>query len=217
MSTTPSSYSIIDQHGRCGTADPAAFAAAQTGDAAIVEVTTSEGKVLDIPRRHLKPQPDGSYRFAGSFDEFDEGTPAGAARAGDTHHLTLGRETLRVQRETHETARVRVSTEVHEDEVIVREPTFDETAEVERVPIDRVVEGPVDVRCEGDVTIIPILEERLVVQKQLVLKEELHVRTRRIQQVDEQRVLLRRTEASVEREALSPDAPADERPPSDSP
>lgn len=35
-----------------------------------------------------------------------------------------------------------------------------------------------EIRTEGDVTIVPVLEEVLVVEKRLVLKEELHIRRR---------------------------------------
>ena len=58
----------------------------------------------------------------------------------------------------------------------MRETLTEETVEVTRVPVDRRVEKPPEVRIENGVTIVPILEERLVVDKQLFLKEELHIR-----------------------------------------
>ena len=48
---------------------------------------------------------------------------------------------------------------------------------VERVPVDRPVEAMPVVREEDGVLIVPVVEERLVVTKQLVLKEELQIRT----------------------------------------
>jgi stress response protein YsnF len=53
-----------------------------------------------------------------------------------------------------------------------------ETASVETVPMGITVdaEHPPVVRTENGVTIIPVLEEILVVEKRLVLKEELHIR-----------------------------------------
>lgn len=210
---SPNTAAVVDQHGRRGSVDASAFAGAISEGTDTVQVETPDGRVLSVARQRLSHRPDGTYLFAGSFDEAADGH----LDHEETHRLALGRETLHVERETHDTARVRISTEVHEDETVVREPVLHETVEVDRVPVDRVVDGPVEVRQEGDVTIIPILEERLVVQKQLVLKEELHVRMRRTQQVDEQRVLLRRTEASVERDALSPGAAPPDRPPPDSP
>ena len=45
--------------------------------------------------------------------------------------------------------------------------------------IRRDADGDAQVRTEGDVTIIPVVEERYVMEKRLVLVEELHVRRER--------------------------------------
>lgn len=50
---------------------------------------------------------------------------------------------------------------------------------VDRKLVGREVVKVPEVRVEGDTTIIPVLEERLVIEKRLVLVEEIHV-TRRI-------------------------------------
>jgi len=77
--------------------------------------------------------------------------------------------------------------------------------EVTRVPVDRVVDHPPEIRTENDVTIIPILEEVLVVEKRLVLKEELHVRKTNTQDNVELPVQLRKQRAVVERLAVEED------------
>jgi stress response protein YsnF len=46
----------------------------------------------------------------------------------------------------------------------------------------RMVETAPEIRTESDVTILPVVEEVLVVEKRLVLKEELHIR-RRVRQL----------------------------------
>jgi stress response protein YsnF len=51
-----------------------------------------------------------------------------------------------------------------------------ETVEVTHVPIDRVGETTPEIRTEADLTIVPVLEEVLVVERRLMLKEELHIR-----------------------------------------
>src|SRR5918994_193179 len=78
-----------------------------------------------------------------------------------------------------------------EDET-VRGTLDEEVVEVERVPVDRIVEAAPAVRQDGDVTIIPVMEEVLVVEKRLVLKGEPHVRRRRTQEAVEVPVTLRR-------------------------
>lgn len=44
--------------------------------------------------------------------------------------------------------------------------------QVTRMPIDAEVTTPPGVRVEGDTTIVPVIEEVLVVEKRLILKEE---------------------------------------------
>jgi stress response protein YsnF len=67
------------------------------------------------------------------------------------------------------------------------------------VPMQRVVEGPVPVREENGTTIISIVEEVLVVEKRLMLREEIHIRKQRIETHQPQRVTLRSAEVRVER------------------
>ena len=52
---------------------------------------------------------------------------------------------------------------------------------------------------KGDVTIVPILEEVLVVEKRLLLKEELRITRHRTTNVTEVAVPLRKQRAEIER------------------
>ena len=69
--------------------------------------------------------------------------------------------------------------------------------------MDRVVEAPTEIRQEGETTIIPVFEERLVMQKQLVLKEEIYITRRRTEREHEEHVVLRREEVDVQRASPS--------------
>ena len=53
----------------------------------------------------------------------------------------------------------------------------------------------------GDLTIVPVVEEVLVVEKRLVLKEELHIRRTSQTELVEVPVTLRKQRAVVERQA----------------
>jgi uncharacterized protein (TIGR02271 family) len=108
-------------------------------------------------------------------------------------------EALKVHTSPVETGRVRVRKIVHEREEVVDPPLMRDEVIIERVPINRVVEGPVSARTEADTLIIPLLEEVLVVEKRLLLKEEVRITTRRVETHRPQRVTLRREEAAVER------------------
>lgn len=84
----------------------------------------------------------------------------------------------------------------HEEEVDI--PVIREQVDVRRVILDREVEGPLPVRREGDTTIIPIVEEVLVVTKHYRLKEEIHVTRTAHEERHQERVVVRRQEAHIE-------------------
>jgi len=108
-------------------------------------------------------------------------------------------EELRVSKRQVVKGRVRVRTVVDTVEKVAREELRSETIEVTRVPIDREVTEAPAVRTEGDVTIVPVLEEVLVVEKRLVLKEELHLRRKVETETFEAPVTLRKQRVEVDR------------------
>ena len=114
-------------------------------------------------------------------------------------------ETATVGKRQVVTGRVRVQTMTDTIEEVTQATVQRESVEVTRVPIDRVVETAPEIRTEGDVTILPVVEEVLVVEKRLVLKEEVHIRRRATSKTVEVPVTLRKQRAVVEREA--PKAP----------
>ncbi|HXS26340.1 MAG TPA: YsnF/AvaK domain-containing protein [Steroidobacteraceae bacterium] len=115
--------------------------------------------------------------------------------------LPLTEEHLAVHKRTVETGRVRIRTVVDERTEWVHEALQNESVSIERVPIGREVEAVPPVRQEGDEIVIPVLEEVLVVERRLILKEEMHVRKERhIEHVD-QPVPVKTMRAVVERAA----------------
>lgn len=126
--------------------------------------------------------------------------------------IPIVEEELRLDKREVVTGRVRVRTVVDVVEETAQVSLNRETVEVTRVPVDRVVDEAPPIRTENDVTIVPVLEEVLVVEKRLVLKEELHIR-RQIRSEDMQvPVQLRKQRAVVERlpaggEGSDPDLP----------
>jgi uncharacterized protein (TIGR02271 family) len=108
-------------------------------------------------------------------------------------------ESIDVSRTTRTTGAVRVTKRVEQDEAVVDEPVIRERVEVERRTVNRVVESAPPVREEGDTTIVPIVEEVLVVEKRLLLREEVHLRRVRETVHEPQTFALRRERADVER------------------
>jgi uncharacterized protein (TIGR02271 family) len=98
--------------------------------------------------------------------------------AAETRVMPVLEETLEIHKRQVETGRVRLTKIVREREELVDEPLLHHEVTVERKALNCVVEHPPAARQEGDTLIIPIVEEILVIEKRLILKEELHITTR---------------------------------------
>ena len=141
-----------------------------------------------------------------------QGVEAAEVAVGETLTIPVVEETARIEKRVMETGRVRVSTRTETADQVLRERLRSDTVGVTRVAINRTLsegELPPAVREEDGVTIIPGLEEILVVEKRLVLKEELHIRRSSADEDVEVPVTLRRQRAVVER--VSPDGHACEQ------
>jgi uncharacterized protein (TIGR02271 family) len=113
--------------------------------------------------------------------------------------IPLLQEEIAVQKEVVETARVAVARVTREHSELITVPLATEAVEITRVPIGRRVETMPDVRDEGDTVVIPVVEERLMIERQLFLKEELRVRRVRTSGEHKECVTLRHHEITVDR------------------
>jgi len=164
-----------------------------------VWVRLEDGQQVVVPVNALTPQPDGSYYLPLSLAALERADSTRHAGHDDLLVVPVIAEELDVQKQRVETGKVRITKVVHERQTCVDEPLVREEVEVTRVPIQRVVDQPIPVRYEGDTVIVSILEEVLVVEKRLMLKEELHIRKHRVETHQPQQITLRSEEAHVER------------------
>ena len=102
-----------------------------------------------------------------------------------------------------DTVRVDIRTET-EREIVTAELMRD-AVDVRRVPINEPVDHLPATRVEGDTTIVPVMRERLVLKRELVLVEELHITHARDRVAVEREVELRRQVPHVTRRTA--DAP----------
>ena len=138
--------------------------------------------------------------------------PIDPARASAPEVVSLFEEELTVAKHEVATGTVRVTTktEAHQE---IAETALDRTAvEVTRVPINRPIDQAPAIRTEGDLTVVPVVEERLVITKQLFLVEELHIRHRTEQEIVREPVSLRRQWAVIEHVNAEGAAAAPQRP-----
>jgi stress response protein YsnF len=130
----------------------------------------------------------------------------------DSLKVPVFREEVQVDKRVVDTGRgVRVHKTVAELPCHIDERLLRDEVEVSHVPVDRIV--PLDAapatRYEGETLVVPILEEVLVVERRVRIKEELRItRTRREEQHAET-VMLKAEQVSVERFDETGDHPSE--------
>jgi uncharacterized protein (TIGR02271 family) len=148
-----------------------------------------------------------------STDESDR-QRAPSLPAQGTAKVAAVQEELKVSVREAETGAVRVRKLVHED--VHQVPLTARTGKlsVVRVPMDRQVDNEFPARQEGETTVIPVFEYRVVVERRLFLVEEVRVTKEAVQTTRTEEVVTRREEVVVERREGSgpwrrqpPDAP----------
>ena len=121
---------------------------------------------------------------------------AGDAKGHKTVRVPVVEERLRVDTRPTE-GEVEVRKTVEEMDQVVRLSLQRGEVEVQRVPVNRRIDAPVGQRMEGDWLIVPVLEEVLVVEKRLMLKEEIRIRTTPSERQEEVRERVRRERVDV--------------------
>jgi stress response protein YsnF len=129
--------------------------------------------------------------------------------ADDREVIPVVEEQAVVRKRRKLTSGVRVRTVVHTDEQVIDEPIVTEQVEVERIPLGHWVTSAVPVRQEGDITVVTLHEEVVVVETRLRATEEVRLIRRQSASNTRKHVTLRREEALIERLDLAADSDGD--------
>ena len=122
--------------------------------------------------------------------------------------IPLAEERIEIGKRELERGRVVVRTRVEEREELAEVVLQQENVIVERVPRGVPVETAPAVREEDGVLIVPVIEEQLVIQTRLILKEEIRITRRSRTEVVREPVRLRSERVEVERlEGRDPSGP----------
>jgi stress response protein YsnF len=116
--------------------------------------------------------------------------------------IPIVEEEALVTKRVAETERVSIRSIPEEEHVVIRDEVRRDDIEVTRIAVGREVAEAPSVRTEGRLTIVPVVEERLVVEKRLFLVEELHIRRTTHTDNVEIPTVLRRTRVEVDRQSL---------------
>jgi len=154
------------------------------------------GERLPVKREQLQEQQDGSVLLTAPLDEVvRERDEVVRERAS----VPVVEEQLRVEKSLVSRGKVQVHITPSEREAVASVPVSTEHVEVSRVRVGRVVDVAPAIREEGDTVIVPVLEEVLVVQKQLMVREEIHLRRQRTTRTSKQSVRLRSEQVRITR------------------
>jgi len=128
--------------------------------------------------------------------------PAATPEAGESI-IPLHAEVVSIVRQEIAGDTVRVSTITREKDYFVDETLTHQRVEIERVPIGRPIRAVPSVRKEGDTTILPVVEEIIVVERRLILKEEVRIRRVHVAEHHQETVVLREQDVAVSRVAAA--------------
>ena len=159
-------------------------------------VVAFEDETILVPADLLVPLGDSYYTVPVGFAEVIRDQPTTVA---ESVVIPVVVEELHLAKRIVETGRIRVRKGVEEREVTVDEPLIEDHIQIDRVPVNQLIDEPVGPRTEGDTTIIPVLREVIVVQKHLMLVEEVRLTRRQMEVRRPQPVTLRSETVHIER------------------
>jgi uncharacterized protein (TIGR02271 family) len=195
-------FQVVDQQNVRGTLD-LTVVPPQGSESKLVLVRFDDGSQVFVDAGTFIEMEDGVYSFPGNFADLlaqNQSSKYGSTQFGNSGQIVIPllAEQLNIARQKVMTGGVRVHKTVSEKTETVDEPTLREELEIQRVAVNRFITEQPDVRYEGDVMIVPLLEEVLVIEKKLVLREEIRITTRRDTLRNPQQYVVRREEATLE-------------------
>lgn len=209
---------VIDERGEIGILDLAAKPQNASENQQLLAVRLGSGELIFVDAEYMTETAPNKYSFEGSFNDA-QGKPIPFSNETERQNnnvqnlsatdvrtdkdgqivVPLIAEEIKISKKTVQTGGVRVRKIVREDVQRIDEPIVREHLDVERVEINQFVETAPAIRYEGDVMIVPVLEEVVVTQKRLMLREEIRLTKRREKISNVQEITLRREEISLEK------------------
>lgn len=137
-----------------------------------------------------------------STQDLDVGHPETPAHSTEAVAIPIVEEHARIGKRGIDGDRLRVTTHTDVVEEHVSETLRTDAVQVTRVAVNRTLsagEPAPAIRTEGDVTIVPVIEEIVVVEKRFVLKEEIHILRHLTTETVDVPVMLRKQRAVIDR------------------
>lgn len=128
------------------------------------KIRLEDGREIEVGAEDLKVRPDGSFQLRAGRITPPSATPAPSPAMSQPSAMSQPQAADTIQASS---------------PVKLGDDFYEHDYQIERVAIGRVLDGPVTQRQEGDTLILPVVEEVLVWEKKMILKEEIRVTTRK--------------------------------------
>lgn len=183
-----SNPTVIGRDGLRGILDPTVVQDRWIG------LVLDDGRRVWIDRATLSPQSDGSYQIDLAPSDVAQMTTSEVVR------VPVVQEFATVQKRVVEGEGVRVTKRARERVESVSLPVVREQIQVERVPVQQFVASMPEPRQEGSTYVVPVVEEVVVVEKRLFVREEVRItKSPVVDQSPPRQITLRSEEVQIER------------------
>ncbi|MEZ4728270.1 MAG: YsnF/AvaK domain-containing protein [Caldilineaceae bacterium] len=194
MDQTRNQTFVVDQDGVRGTVDAQALARQEQKH---VMVTYNGDRHVQVPVAMLERQSENTYHLPLRLSTLESN--AQRLKEGEATVIPVIQEEAHIDKRPVERNRMRVTKQVHTQDETIDVSLKQERVQVERIPVEQFVDTAAQPHYEGETLVIPVMEEVLVVEKKLRLKEEIRISKYTEEIPHEETVTLRREEVSVER------------------
>lgn len=187
---------VLDSEGMHATL----FSVRRAEDGLVALLHTDQGCEIQLPASLLQAQQNGAYRIPVAYRALTENDSAAVSKS-IVQTIPVLQEELQVGKRTIDTGKgVRLHKSVREREHIVDQPLRQDELVVEHTAVGKILEAGQQpaTRYEGDTLVVPVLEEVLIVEKRIRLKEEIRITLHRRETHARQKVALRSEEISIE-------------------
>lgn len=108
-------------------------------------------------------------------EDISKGINETRPKPGSNRSIPVIEEQIKIGKKVVEKEKYQIKKTVSQEDFSEDVPTTHEHVEIRRVEVNKYIDTMPDVRKEGNTTIIPVVKEVVVVEKKLVLVEEIHV------------------------------------------
>lgn len=169
----------------------------------LARLTLKDGRTVLVQATILTEAADGSFRLPFGFPPVDSDSSRAAPVKDAAEVLSVVQERPVIHKRLRPVSHVRIQVTPQEEHRVLDVPLTEQQVSIERVQTERFVDQAPPIRQKADVTIIPILEEVMVVEKRLMVREELHVRRMEKRVHHQKSVTLRREQATITRQPIA--------------